>query len=237
MMCQTRYNALKNENEVVVSIRNQSLLNSKLLVSVVPILALTALTACGIGQPFKEPPSSTQPSLPTGTIPPKLPPPPVPAVIPGLQQGTDSGATVTPVEAQQPIRVGKILGGVPITRDSIRDPSHPLAKRIVFFGYNSSRLTPDSLDLVRGHAEYLSRFSDVRVRIEGHTDERGSREYNIALGDNRARAVAKILQLQGVDAGQFSTLSYGEEVPLDEGEGERAWRRNRRVEVVYEGYN
>jgi len=112
-----------------------------------------------------------------------------------------------------------------------------LSKRIVFFDYNSSRLTGDSLDLIRGHAEYLSRFSDVRVRVEGHTDERGSREYNIALGDNRARSVAKILQLGGVDAGQFSTLSYGEEVPLEEGSSASAWQRNRRVEVVYEGYN
>lgn len=228
---------LKNHNEVAVSIRNLSLQRSPLAVS---LLALSLLSACSFGPELDQPPAVATPAkLPAGTVPADLPPPPVPDVIPGLQQGAEDAAvgTVTATGGQESIQSGPILGGVPITRDSIRDPRHPLSKRIVFFGYNSTRLTPDSLDLIRGHAEYLSRFSDVRVRVEGHTDERGSREYNIALGDNRARSVAKILQLGGVDKGQFSTLSYGEEVPLDEGSNERSWRRNRRVEVVYEGYN
>lgn len=222
-----------------MSIRNKTLISSKSAVAMLPILAITALTACGFNQPFDEPPSTVPVSPPSDTFPADLPPPPVPDVIPGLQQSAEGAAvgTVTPFAGDEPIQAGRILGGVPINRDSIRDPGHPLSKRIVFFDYNSSKLTANSLDLVRGHAEYLSRFSDVQVRVEGHTDERGSREYNIALGDNRARSVSRILQLQGVDAGQFSTLSYGEEVPLDEGQGERAWRRNRRVEIVYEGYN
>lgn len=206
----------------------------------VPVMLLGVLSACATGPAVDEPPVPIPTNqLPAGTIPADLPPPPVPDVIPGLQQGAEDAAigTVTATEGQDSIQSGPILGGIPITRGSITDARHPLSKRIVFFDYNSSRLSPDSLDLIRGHAEYLSRFSDVRVRVEGHTDERGSREYNIALGDNRARSVAKILQLGGVDAGQFSTLSYGEEVPLDEGSNASAWRRNRRVEVVYEGYN
>ena len=203
--------------------------NTKPRLILVPALALVMLAACGTRGGLEVPPSGSQAN------PPELPPPPVPDGIPGV---TDAAVgTVTPTDSQDAVSGGRILGGIPITRESISDPSHPLAKRIVFFDYNSSRLKPDALDLVRGHAEYLSRFSDVRVRVEGHTDERGSREYNIALGDNRARSVARILQLQGVDAGQFSTLSYGEEVPLDEGQGENSWRRNRRVEVVYEGFN
>jgi len=223
-----------------VIIRNRLLaLDALARCSVASVLVFFTLSACSFGPPLEEVPSNRPPNLPAGTVPAELPPPPVPEVIPGLQQGAENQAigTVQAVEGQDPIESGRILGGVPITRDSISDPRHPLSKRIVFFDYNSSRLSPDSLDLVRGHAEYLSRFSDVRVRVEGHTDERGSREYNIALGDNRARSVARILQLQGVDDGQFSTLSYGEEVPLEEGSSERAWRRNRRVEVVYEGYN
>ncbi len=177
--------------------------------------------------------------VPANNVPDNLPPPPVPDVIPGLQEGAESAAigTVTAVEGQGEFVSGPILGGVPIERNSINDPQHPLSQRIVFFAYNSSQLTPEGLDLIRGHAEYLSRFNDVRVRVEGHTDERGSREYNIALGDNRARSVAKILQLGGADPGQFSTLSYGEEVPVDEGSTAQAWRRNRRVEVVYESFN
>ena len=203
----------------------------------VPVVTLGLLSGCSTSQELEEVSEPTQ--VPTGTVPATLPPPPVPEVIPGLQQSAEAAAvgTVTAAASQDSIESGPILGGIPITRDSIGDARHPLSKRIVFFDYNSSRLTGDSLDLIRGHAEYLSRFSDVRVRVEGHTDERGSREYNIALGDNRARSVAKILQLGGVDAGQFSTLSYGEEVPLEEGSSASAWQRNRRVEVVYEGYN
>ena len=227
-----------------MSIRNQTMQNgvsTVLLRSslIVPVLMLGLLSACSTGPDLDESVPEPTSALPEGTIPAELPRPPVPEVIPGLQQSAEADAigTVTAAEGQDSIQSGPILGGIPITRGSITDARHPLSKRIVFFDYNSSRLSEDSLDLIRGHAEYLSRFSDVRVRVEGHTDERGSREYNIALGDNRARSVAKILQLVGVDAGQFSTLSYGEEVPLEEGSSDSAWRRNRRVEVVYEGYN
>lgn len=208
----------------------------KPLFTAMPLVALVTLSACARSPDITD---SVPPSLPAGTVPAELPPAPVPDVIPGLQEGAENDAIgiVTPSEGQQPLQSGRILGGIEINRDSIQDPSHPLSRRIVFFDYNSSQLSEESVDLLRGHGEYLSRFNDVRVRVEGHTDERGSREYNIALGDNRAQSVARILQLQGVDAGQFSTLSYGEEVPLDESQSERAWRRNRRVEVVYEGNN
>lgn len=208
----------------------------KPLFTAMPLVALVTLSACARSPDITD---SVPPSLPAGTVPAELPRAPVPDVIPGLQEGAENDAIgiVTPSEGQQPLQSGRILGGIEINRDSIQDPSHPLSRRIVFFDYNSSQLSEESVDLLRGHGEYLSRFNDVRVRVEGHTDERGSREYNIALGDNRAQSVARILQLQGVDAGQFSTLSYGEEVPLDESQSERAWRRNRRVEVVYEGNN
>lgn len=208
----------------------------KPLFTAMPLVALVTLSACARSPDITD---SVPPSLPAGTVPAELPRAPVPDVIPGLQEGAENDAIgiVTPSEGQQPLQSGRILGGIEINRNSIQDPSHPLSRRIVFFDYNSSQLSEESVDLLRGHGEYLSRFNDVRVRVEGHTDERGSREYNIALGDNRAQSVARILQLQGVDAGQFSTLSYGEEVPLDESQSERAWRRNRRVEVVYEGNN
>jgi len=207
------------------------------LLSVMVATGLMA-TGCGMfGPTLDEPPTGFN----AGPAKNELPPAPVPEAIPGLTESTEANSddliSGTPAELAQPLQPNQILGGVPITRDSITDPRHPLAKRIVLFDFNSSSLTPDSLDLIRGHAEYLSRFSDVRVRIEGHTDERGSREYNIALGDNRAKSVARIMQLQGVDSAQFSTLSYGEEVPVDEAQSERAYRKNRRVEVVYEGYN
>lgn len=204
---------------------------------VLPVALVGTLSGCS----FFESELDTTPDsgVPAGPVPAELPPAPVPEVIPGFEQSAEDAAigTVTAFQGQGDLQSGPILGGIPITRDSISDPQHPLSQRIVFFSYNSSQLTPEGLDLIRGHAEYLSRFNDVRVRVEGHTDERGSREYNIALGDNRARSVASILQLGGADPGQFSTLSYGEEVPVDEGSSESAWRRNRRVEVVYEAFN
>lgn len=170
-------------------------------------------------------------SAPSGTSPDDFPE--LPAVPAGQQAAV---GTVTPAPSGSSIDGGP-AAGASMSRNSINDPGHPLARRIIFFGYNSAEIGADSISLLELHAQYLSQFRDVRVRLEGHTDERGSREYNIALGDNRSRGVARILQLQGVDAGQFSTLSYGEEVPLDEGRSESAYRRNRRVELVYEGLN
>lgn len=188
-------------------------------------IAVSTLVSCATrGGPDVDVPSGTSSVLPRV---------PAPDVIPGQDAAV---GTVTPAPSSQDIS-GGLVDGAPISRNSINDPSHPLARRIIFFGYNSAEISRDSIALLEGHARYLSQFRDVRVRLEGHTDERGSREYNIALGDNRSRGVARVLQLQGVDAGQFSTLSYGEEVPLDEGKGESAYRRNRRVELVYEGLN
>lgn len=190
------------------------------------VIAVTGLASCATrgGSGVDVPPSSTQRVLP---------PAPTPSQIPGQDAAV---GTVTAAPTTDSIS-GGLVSGAPISRNSITDPSHPLARRIIFFGYNSAEISPDSIALLEQHARYLAQFRDVRVRLEGHTDERGSREYNIALGDNRSRGVARVLQLQGVDAGQFSTLSYGEEVPLDEGKGESAYRRNRRVELVYEGLN
>jgi len=181
---------------------------------------IVLLSSCATGRDLEVPPSNIPDPLPTA---------------PEVPTGADAAVgTVSPAQTNDALAGGPVDGG-PITRESIRDPRHPLARRIVFFDYNSSQLDEESIELLTLHAEYLSSFRDVRVRLEGHTDERGSREYNIALGDNRSRAVARILNLQGVDAGQFSTLSYGEEVPLDEGQSETSYRRNRRVELVYEG--
>ena len=185
-------------------------------------VAVMVLASCATGRDIEVPPSST--------------PTPLPQVPETASAPAETAAvgTVSPAQTNDSL-AGEPLDAGSITRESIRDPRHPLARRIVFFDYNSAQLDEESIELLSLHAKYLSNFRDVRVRLEGHTDERGSREYNIALGDNRSRAVARILNLQGVDDGQFSTLSYGEEVPLDEGNSESSYRRNRRVELVYEG--
>jgi peptidoglycan-associated lipoprotein len=104
---------------------------------------------------------------------------------------------------------------------------------VVYFDYDSSDLKPESAAVVTAHARYLSTNSSLKVRLEGNTDERGSREYNIGLGERRAQSVRKTLMLQGVADGQITTLSYGEERPAVSGNDEAAYAKNRRVEFGY----
>jgi peptidoglycan-associated lipoprotein len=108
-----------------------------------------------------------------------------------------------------------------------------LATRIVYFDFDSAVIKGQGVEVVAAHAKYLAANPQARVRLEGNTDERGSREYNIGLGDRRAQAVRRALLLQGVSEGQITTVSYGEERPADPGHDEAAWAKNRRVELVY----
>jgi peptidoglycan-associated lipoprotein len=108
-----------------------------------------------------------------------------------------------------------------------------LAKRTIYFDFDSSEIKGEGTDIVAAHAKYLSTHPSVHVRLEGNTDERGSREYNIGLGERRAQAVRRALLLQGASDAQISTVSYGAERPVDAGHDEAAWAKNRRVEIVY----
>jgi peptidoglycan-associated lipoprotein len=106
------------------------------------------------------------------------------------------------------------------------------AKNIVYFDYDSSEIKGEYVQVVASHAAYLAKYPNARVRLEGHTDERGSREYNIGLGERRAQTVRKALMLQGVQDAQITTVSYGEERPAAEGSDEAAYAQNRRVQLV-----
>jgi peptidoglycan-associated lipoprotein len=108
-----------------------------------------------------------------------------------------------------------------------------LATRVVYFDFDSAVIQGAGVDVVAAHAKYLAANPQARVRLEGNTDERGSREYNIGLGDRRAQSVRRALLLQGVTEGQLTMVSYGEERPADPGHDEAAWAKNRRVEIVY----
>lgn len=108
-----------------------------------------------------------------------------------------------------------------------------LAKRTIYFDFDSSEIKGEGTDIVAAHAKYLASNSGIHVRLEGNTDERGSREYNIGLGERRAQAVRRALLLQGASDAQISTVSYGAERPVDPGHDEAAWAKNRRVEIVY----
>ena len=106
--------------------------------------------------------------------------------------------------------------------------------RVIYFDFDSSEIRPEFVPVIAAHAHALARNASIRVRLEGHTDERGSPEYNIGLGERRAQAVRRALLLQGVAESQVATVSYGEERPAVTGQTESSWAKNRRVEFVYQ---
>lgn len=119
------------------------------------------------------------------------------------------------------------------TGSPLDDPNSPLSTKVIYFGYDVSEIPEDYRDVVAAHGAYLASNPQVRVSVEGHADERGSREYNIALGERRAIAVKRLLMAQGASENQVTTISYGEERPADIASNEAAWSSNRRVELRY----
>lgn len=107
-------------------------------------------------------------------------------------------------------------------------------ERVIYFAFDSAEIDSPSIELLKQHGRYLADNPGERVRLEGHTDERGSREYNIGLGERRAVSVQSVLLVNGATPDQLRTVSFGEERPADIGTGEQAWQLNRRVELVYE---
>ncbi|MDH5766090.1 MAG: OmpA family protein, partial [Gammaproteobacteria bacterium] len=122
----------------------------------------------------------------------------------GTQGGaTDSGATTS-----------SYAGEVSYDRAAINDTGSILAERVIYFEFDSDQVTQDFQDLLTHHGKYLAANGDVHLRLEGHADERGTREYNIALGNRRAQAVRRLILLQGASASQITVISYGEEKPV-----------------------
>ena len=108
-----------------------------------------------------------------------------------------------------------------------------LTVRLVHFDYDSSDLSNADYQTLQAHAQYLSQNPTAKVLLAGHADERGTREYNMALGERRANAVQAYLNSNGAKSSQLDTVSYGKEKPLNDGNDEAAWAENRRVEIVY----
>ena len=114
------------------------------------------------------------------------------------------------------------------------DPNNPLSKQVIYFELDSSQVKQEYVPVVAAHAQYLASHPNQHVILSGHADERGSSEYNIALGEQRAKSVERMMRSQGVTGGQLEIVSYGEEKPAVSGSGESAWQMNRRVEVGYQ---
>ena len=108
-----------------------------------------------------------------------------------------------------------------------------LSSRTIYFEFDSASLSDETMSILEAHGAFIAENGEVDVRLEGHADERGSREYNIALGDRRAQSVRRVLLLQGASTDQIDTVSYGEEQPAVPDHTEEAWAENRRVELIY----
>lgn len=113
------------------------------------------------------------------------------------------------------------------------DPDSLLSKRVIYFDFDQADIKQEYRQIIQAHAEYLTANGNARIVLEGHTDERGSREYNMGLGERRANAVRSLFTLQGVAGSQIGTVSFGEERPVAMGQNEDSWRLNRRVEILY----
>ncbi len=147
----------------------------------------------------------------------------------------DGGAASAGAPAQ---RTGDQAEGRGMVRDDGAqgkplDEGSLLSRTTIYFGYDSSEIAPEFRDVLRAHGNYLAAHPEVRITIEGHTDERGSREYNLALGERRAYAVRQLLMLQGAAPNQLEVISFGEERPAAYGHDEAAWRLNRRAQLRY----
>jgi peptidoglycan-associated lipoprotein len=177
---------------------------------VVTLVAVVALAGCQTRKPASKPAASEAPAAVPGT---------------GVTTTADAPATATGIESAGSVGAdGGIAGLVPAELDG---------RRVLYFGFDSSDIRAEDQALVAAHAKVLAANPSLRVRLEGHTDEQGTREYNIGLAERRAQAVRRALALQGAAETQLSTVSYGEERPAAAGDDEAAFAQNRRVELVY----
>jgi peptidoglycan-associated lipoprotein len=144
--------------------------------------------------------------------------------------GASSSATTAPVAPST--TQGTPLGN---QANPLKDPNNILSKRSVYFGFDKYDVDDKYRSLIQAHAAYLQSHPDAKVTLEGNTDERGGAEYNLALGQKRAEAVRKQMELSGAPAKQMEAISFGKEKPKATGHDEAAWAENRRTDIHYKG--
>ncbi len=143
--------------------------------------------------------------------------------------------TATPPATSTPSTTG--VGNTAVTGkvDPLKDPNNILSKRVIYFEYNQDTVKSEFTEVIQAHAKYLNDNRGRKIRLEGHADERGSREYNMALGQRRGDAVRRATTILGVGNDRIEVVSFGEDKPRSTGHDEAAWAQNRRVEIVYDG--
>jgi len=150
------------------------------------------------------------------------------------QRTPDVVKKTTPPPPPPPTATTKPLDSKSLASNPLKDPGNILSKRSVYFDFDSSSVKDEFKPLVSAHAKYLTDNRGRRIVIQGNTDERGSREYNLALGQRRSDSVKKMMLLLGVQDKQIETVSFGEEKPRATGSDEGAWAENRRSDIVYD---
>lgn len=149
--------------------------------------------------------------------------------------GSTEGQAMATANLGGPAGRAAIVGVTPEQAAMLSDPNNPLSKRVVYFDFDSDAIREEYRGLIEAHAGFLKANGAARIILQGHTDERGSRDYNLALGQRRAESVRQALGLMGVAGEQVETVSLGEEKPIQEGHDEAAWKQNRRAEIHYLG--
>jgi peptidoglycan-associated lipoprotein len=147
----------------------------------------------------------------------------------GATPGSTGGAN-TSGSAGTGVSGSNVAGGNPL-----RDPNNVLSKRSIYFDFDSFVVRDEFKPLIEAHARYLAGNRSAHATIQGNTDERGSREYNIALGQRRADAAKRLMTLQGAQDSQIETVSFGKEKPRNPGNDEAAYAENRRDDIIYQG--
>jgi len=147
------------------------------------------------------------------------------------EEAQPGGQPAAGAAGQQPQAGAVGAGGV--AANPLHDPNSILAKRSVYYDFDRSEIKSEFRPMVEAHAGYLRDHTQATVRIEGNCDERGSREYNLALGQRRADGVRKALALLGVADSRIETTSWGKEKPRAQGHDEQAWAQNRRSDIIY----
>jgi len=149
-------------------------------------------------------------------------------------RGVGKPAAAQPVETR-PIGGVDLIGRPAAGAAALKDPNNILSKRSVYYDFDRYDVKDEYKPMIEAHARYLRENGATRMLIQGNTDERGSREYNIALGQRRSEAVKQMMQLLGARPDQIESVSFGEEKPRATGHDEKSWAENRRADIVYQG--
>ncbi|HQT25383.1 MAG TPA: peptidoglycan-associated lipoprotein Pal [Burkholderiales bacterium] len=145
---------------------------------------------------------------------------------PTKPEASNAGPTKAPAKAATETK--------PVAYNPLNDPNNILSHRSVYYDFDKSIVKDEYKPMIKAHSQYLESHASAKVQLQGNCDERGSREYNLALGQRRADSVKQLMEAAGVSGGQISTVSYGSEKPRALGHNEEAWAQNRRTDIVYQ---